>query len=70
MTQYIQFVADRLCLQLGYDKLYNAMNPFDFMERISLENTDNFIEKRVSTYAKAAVGKKREEMAFATDMAF
>jgi ribonucleotide reductase beta subunit family protein with ferritin-like domain len=70
MKQYIEFVADRLSLQLGYPKIYSATNPFDFMERISLENKDNFFEKRVSTYAKAAVGKKREEMAFATDMAF
>jgi ribonucleotide reductase beta subunit family protein with ferritin-like domain len=70
MKQYIEFVADRLCLQLGYPKIYRANNPFDFMERISLENKDNFFEKRVSTYAKAAVGKKREDMAFSTDAAF
>ena len=70
MKQYIEFVADRLCLQLGYSKIYRATNPFDFMERISLENKDNFFEKRVSTYAKAAVGKKREDMSFATDAAF
>ena len=70
MKQYIEFVADRLSLQLGYPKIYSATNPFDFMERISLENKDNFFEKRVSTYAKAAVGKKREDMAFAIDSAF
>jgi ribonucleotide reductase beta subunit family protein with ferritin-like domain len=64
MAQYIEFVADRLALQLGYPKIYNAANPFDFMERISLENKDNFFEKRVSTYAKATVGKKREDMSF------
>jgi len=64
MAQYIEFVADRLTLQLGYPKIYNAANPFDFMERISLENKDNFFEKRVSTYAKATVGKKREDMSF------
>jgi len=63
-AQYIEFVADRLCLQLGYPKIYNTMNPFDFMERISLENKDNFFEKRVSTYAKAGVGKNVEDMAF------
>jgi ribonucleoside-diphosphate reductase subunit M2 len=51
MTQYIQFVADRLCLQLGYDKIYNVQNPFDFMELISLEGKTNFFEKRVSEYA-------------------
>ena len=70
MKQYIEFVADRLSLQLGYPKVYGAANPFDFMERISLENKDNFFEKRVSTYAKGSVGKAREEMAFATDSAF
>jgi ribonucleoside-diphosphate reductase beta chain len=70
MKQYIEFVCDRLCLQLGYPKLYGATNPFDFMERISLENKDNFFEKRVSTYAKGSVGKKREDMSFATDTAF
>jgi ribonucleotide reductase beta subunit family protein with ferritin-like domain len=64
MAQYIEFVADRLCLMIGYPKIYSAANPFSFMERISLENKDNFFEKRVSTYAKAATGKKQEDMAF------
>ena len=64
MAQYIEFVADRLCLMLGYPKIYCSTNPFPFMERISLENKDNFFEKRVSTYAKAAAGKKKEDMAF------
>jgi len=64
MSQYIEFVADRLLLQLGYPKAYNSQNPFDFMERISLENKDNFFEKRVSTYGKATVGKNREDMTF------
>jgi ribonucleoside-diphosphate reductase beta chain len=66
MSQYIEFVADRLLLQLGYPKTYKAANPFPFMERISLENKDNFFEKRVSTYAKATVGKDRAEMTFST----
>ncbi len=66
MSQYIEFVADRLLLQLGYPKAYKATNPFPFMERISLENKDNFFEKRVSTYAKASVGKDRTEMTFST----
>ena len=70
MKQYIEFVADRLSLQLGYPKIYTTANPFDFMERISLENKDNFFEKRVSTYAKGSVGKVRAEMAFATDSVF
>ena len=53
MTQYIQFVADRLCVQLGYDKIYNVTNSFDFMDMISLESKTNFFEKRVSEYALA-----------------
>lgn len=64
MSKYIEFVADRLLVQLGYPKVYREANPFDFMERISLENKDNFFEKRVSTYAKAASGKKTEDMQF------
>ena len=70
MTQYIEFVADRLLLQLGYPKVYCAANPFSFMERISLEGKDNFFEKRVTTYAKAAVGKDKAEMVFTTGAAF
>lgn len=70
MTQYIEFVADRLSSQLGYGKVYSSTNPFDFMERISLEGKDNFFEKRVSSYAKAGVGKKAEEMMFTTDADF
>lgn len=70
MSQYIEFVADRLSTQLGYGKIYSATNPFDFMERISLEGKDNFFEKRVSTYAKAGVGKTAEEMRFALDADF
>jgi ribonucleoside-diphosphate reductase beta chain len=70
MSQYIEFVADRLLVQLGYPKLWNTTNPFSFMERISLEGKDNFFEKRVSNYSKAGVGKSREEMSFATDADF
>jgi ribonucleoside-diphosphate reductase subunit M2 len=51
MTQYIQFVADRLCVQLGYKKIYNVTNPFEFMELISLESKTNFFEKRNDSYA-------------------
>jgi ribonucleotide reductase beta subunit family protein with ferritin-like domain len=51
MTQYIQFVADRLCVQLGYKKIYNVLNPFDWMELISLEGKTNFFEKRNDSYA-------------------
>lgn len=53
MTEYIQFVADRLCLQMGYEKIYNAKNPFDFMELISLEGKTNFFERSVGDYALA-----------------
>ena len=70
MKNYIEFVADRLSLQLGYSKIYGATNPFDFMERISLENKDNFFEKRVSTYAKAKVGKAADSMEFSMAEAF
>jgi ribonucleoside-diphosphate reductase subunit M2 len=51
MSEYIEFVADRLSVQLGYGKIYNTTNPFIFMERISLEGKTNFFEKRVSEYA-------------------
>lgn len=53
MSQYIQFVADRLSVQLGYDKIYDVTNPFDFMELISIEQKTNFFESRVSDYALA-----------------
>ena len=53
MTQYIEFVADRLVLQLGYDKIYNSSNPFDFMELISVESKVNFFERTNAEYALA-----------------
>jgi ribonucleoside-diphosphate reductase subunit M2 len=53
MIQYIEFVADRLALQLGYDKIYNSHNPFDFMELISMESKVNFFERTNSEYALA-----------------
>ena len=53
MTQYIQFVADRLCVQLGYKKIYNVSNPCQFMDLISLESKTNFFEKKVDSYALA-----------------
>ena len=55
MTEYIEFVADRLLVQLGNPKLYNASNPFSFMEMISMEGKTNFFEKRVAEYSKAGV---------------
>jgi ribonucleoside-diphosphate reductase subunit M2 len=51
MTQYVEFVADRLCVQLGYDKIYGSHNPFDFMELISVETKTNFFERTNSEYA-------------------
>jgi ribonucleotide reductase beta subunit family protein with ferritin-like domain len=53
MIKYIEFVADRLCLQLGYDKIYNSQNPFDFMELISIESKVNFFERTNAEYALA-----------------
>jgi ribonucleoside-diphosphate reductase subunit M2 len=53
MTQYIQFVADRLCVQLGYKKIYGVANPFDFMELISLEGKTNFFERKLAEYSLA-----------------
>ena len=55
MKQYIEFVADRLLVALGNDKLYKVTNPFDFMENISLGGKTNFFEKRVGEYQKAGV---------------
>ncbi len=70
MAEYIEYVADRLSVQLGYPKIYHAKNPFDFMERISLENKDNFFEKRVTTYAKANTNSSAEEKKFTVDADF
>jgi ribonucleotide reductase beta subunit family protein with ferritin-like domain len=67
MTKYIQFVADRLCLQLGYDKIYEAANPFDFMELISLESKTNFFEKRNDAYSLADKTKSCEAFEFTDD---
>jgi ribonucleoside-diphosphate reductase beta chain len=53
MSQYIEFVSDRISVQLGYNKIYNVSNPFDFMDRIGLEDKQNFFEVRVSNYSKA-----------------
>ena len=68
MSQYIEFVADRLLVQLGCDKVYDAPNPFDFMEMISIEGKTNFFEKRVGEYALA--NKERDDTVFDLDGAF
>jgi len=71
MCQYIEFCADRLLLALGCEKHYNATNPFDFMEMISLQGKTNFFEKRVAEYQKAGVmGKKEENNVFNLDEDF
>jgi ribonucleoside-diphosphate reductase beta chain len=71
MCQYIEFCADRLLLALGCDKHYNATNPFDFMEMISLQGKTNFFEKRVAEYQKAGVmGNKEEKNIFNLDEDF
>lgn len=58
MKQYIEFVADRLLVSLGLDRIYNVSNPFDFMDLISLQGKTNFFEKRVSDYQKSGVMSK------------
>jgi ribonucleotide reductase beta subunit family protein with ferritin-like domain len=68
MCQYIEFVADRLSVQLGNDKIYNAKNPFDFMEMISIEGKTNFFEKRVAEYSLA--DKTKDDDVFDMDASF
>ena len=70
MKQYIKFVGDRLMVQLGYDKIYNVSNPFDFMEHISIESKTNFFENRVSSYSKAGVGGSSNDKEFTLDEDF
>lgn len=67
MKQYIEFVADRLVVQLGYDKIYNKSNPFDFMEMISLEGKTNFFEKRVGDYSLSSGQKDDSAFDFSAD---
>ena len=67
MTQYIKFVADRLSVQLGYKKIYNVTNPFDFMELISLQNKVNFFERQNDSYALADKTQSNEDFAFTDD---
>ena len=71
MQQYIEFVADRLLMELGNEKIYNATNPFDFMEMISLQGKTNFFEKRVGEYQKAGVlNNNKDEAKFTLDADF
>jgi ribonucleoside-diphosphate reductase subunit M2 len=68
MSDYIEFVADRLSVQLGYDVIYSTANPFDFMEMISIEGKTNFFEKRVGEYALAT--KTKDSTVFDMDGTF
>ena len=70
MSQYIEFVADRLLVELGNDRVYNTTNPFDFMEMISIQGKTNFFEKRVGEYQKASVMSDKETQRFTLDEEF
>jgi ribonucleoside-diphosphate reductase beta chain len=70
MCQYIEFVADRLLIALGCKKVFNANNPFDFMELISLQGKTNFFEKRVAEYQKSGVMGKKEDNVFSLNEDF
>lgn len=70
MSQYIEFVADRLLVELGNEKVYNATNPFDFMDMISLQGKTNFFEKRVAEYQKAGVANSGQGQTFSLDEDF
>src|SRR5258708_8292219 len=70
MQQYIEFVADRWLGELGYPKMFNATNPFDFMEMISLQGKTNFFEKRVGDYQKSGVISGKESQTFSLEEDF
>jgi ribonucleoside-diphosphate reductase beta chain len=70
MSQYIEFVADRLLMELGCPKVYDATNPFDFMEMISIQGKTNFFEKRVAEYQKAGVLNNDSDQTFSLDEDF
>lgn len=67
MKQYIEFVSDRLLVQLGYEKIWNSENPFDFMEMISLRPKANFFELRVGEYAKSSISENNENFEINND---
>jgi ribonucleoside-diphosphate reductase beta chain len=70
MKQYIEFVADRWMNELGYPKLFNTTNPFDFMEMISLQGKTNFFEKRVGDYQKAGLLSAQTAQSFSLEEDF
>jgi ribonucleoside-diphosphate reductase beta chain len=67
MKQYLEYVSDRLLMDLGVGKVYNSDNPFDFMSNIALENKTNFFEKRNAEYFKSGVGDAQEKIKFDED---
>ena len=67
MQQYLEYVSDRLLVDLGVGKIYNSENPFDFMANIALQNKTNFFEKRVADYVKSRVGEVQEQISFDED---
>jgi ribonucleoside-diphosphate reductase beta chain len=70
MKQYLEYVSDRLLIDLGVGKIYNSENPFDFMKNIAMENKTNFFEKRVGEYSKQGVGTKPDTIQFSTEEDF
>lgn len=70
MSQYIEFVADRLLVELGNERIYNVSCPFDFMEMISIQGKSNFFERRVGEYQKANVLGEKETQRFSLDEEF
>lgn len=70
MSQYIEYVADRLLVMMDYNKIYNKQNPFDFMEDIGIEGKTNFFEERVSQYSMSGVGTSEEDRTFDLDADF
>jgi len=70
MSQYIEFVADRLLVALGNPKVYNTSNPFPWMDMISIQGKTNFFEKRVGDYQKAGVMANRDDQKFSMDAEF
>jgi ribonucleoside-diphosphate reductase beta chain len=63
MCQYIEFIADRLLVELGCPKIYHTLNPFSWMELISLQGKTNFFEKRVGEYQRASIASSRTDIA-------
>lgn len=67
MSEYLEYVADSLMIDLECDKIFGTENPFDFMANIAMENKTNFFEKRVGDYSKSGVGNSAEENSLSFD---